>query len=84
VGRRLIKEDTYEASLHRTTRHGRHGGAPTAIDTGGAMVVESPGNAQVTTQPGAAALQASELQYPVFGYGGLLFANGYPGDRGVE
>ena len=27
VGRRLIKEDTNENSLHRTTCHGRYGGS---------------------------------------------------------
>jgi hypothetical protein len=40
-------------------------------------VVQSPGNTQVTATPGAAALQAGQLQYPWFGYGGgLLFHHG--------
>jgi hypothetical protein len=46
------------------------------IDTGTATVVESPGNAQVTAEPGDAALQAGEVQYPFFGFGGLLFHHG--------
>jgi hypothetical protein len=51
--------------------------APTATtNTGSATVVESPGNAQITAQPGVAAQQAGQLQYPFFGYGGLLFHHG--------
>jgi hypothetical protein len=48
----------------------------TTTDTGSATIVESPGNAQVTAEPGVAAVQAGQVQYPFFGYGGLLFHHG--------
>jgi hypothetical protein len=48
----------------------------TSTDTGSATIVQSPGNAQVTAIPGAAAEQAGQIQYPFFGYGGLLFHHG--------
>jgi hypothetical protein len=51
--------------------------APTATtNTGDSTVVQSPGNVQVTAQPGVAAQQAGQLQYPFYGYGGLLFHHG--------
>ena len=46
------------------------------IASADATVVQTPGNAQVTVTPGGAALQAGQLQYPFFGYGGLLFHHG--------
>ena len=46
------------------------------IASADSTVVQTPGNAQVTVTPGGAALQAGQLQYPFFGYGGLLFHHG--------
>jgi hypothetical protein len=48
------------------------------IASADSTVVQTPGNAQVTVTPGATAQQAGQLQYPFFGYGGLLFHHGGP------
>jgi hypothetical protein len=46
------------------------------IASADSTVVQTPGNTEVTVTPGAAAEQAGQLQYPFFGYGGLLFHHG--------
>ena len=46
------------------------------IASADSTVVQTPGNTQVTVTPGGAAVEAGQLQYPFFGYGGLLFHHG--------